>query len=194
MLHKVVTPVYTFNPNGIAVVVIFIIGLGIFIFHFLSMSNVGIGIAFFIFLFVYLYVRFSNNQKWRMLIWNEKKLIFSSEAIDFGESHYPVSEMETAAVYLDSFDGFAFRGVVVGRTQMGNRMADGDNNKISFRYNGQVEDFTFYLANYEQFAIFQAVINDWAAQGVNVVLKQTYDDDFIRTEMEYFRTHYDPFM
>lgn len=129
-----------------------------------------------------------------MLIWNEKKLIFSSEAIDFGESHYPVSEMETAAVYLDSFDGFAFRGVSVGRTLMGNQMADGDNNKISFRHNGEVQDFTFYLANYEQFAILQAVINDWSAAGVNVVLKQTYDDDFIRTEKEYFSTHYNPFM
>ena len=194
MPHRVVTPVYTFNPNGIAVVVIFIFGLGIFIFHFLSMSSIGIGIAFFIFLSIYLYVRFSNSRKWRMLIWNEQKLIFSSEAIDFGESHYPVSKMETAAVYLDSFDGFEFRGAGDGRTLSTTRTADGDNNKISFRHNGQIEDFTFYLANYEQFAIFQAVINDWAAAGVNVVLKQTYDDDFIRTEMEYFSTHYNPFM
>jgi hypothetical protein len=73
-------------------------------------------------------------------------------------------------------------------TLLVDRMADGDNNKISFRHNGEVEDFTFYLANYEQFAIFQAVMYDWSAAGVNVVLKQIYDEDYIRSEMAYYNT------
>ncbi len=193
MPNKVSTNVYTTNPNGIAVVIIFIIGLGIFIFHLISMSTLEIGIVGSIFLAVYLYIRYSDNPRWRMQVWDDRKLIFSSDAIDFGDSHYPVSEMETAAIFLDSFDGFEFRGLrTAGAGSSGSltvdRKTDGDNNKISFRHNGEVEDFTFYLANYEKFGIFQAVINDWSARGVNVVLKQTYDDDFIKTEMAYFNT------
>jgi hypothetical protein len=193
MPHKVATRVYTTNPNGVALVIVFIIGLGIFIFHLMSMSTLEIGIVGSIFLAVYLYVRYTDNPKWRMQVWDQRRLIFSSEAIDFGDAHYPVSEMETAAIYLDSFDGFKFRGLATAGlnksgTLLVDRMADGDNNKISFRHHGEVDDFTFYLANYEQFAALQAVLYDWSAAGVNVVLKQTYDDDFIRDEMAHYNT------
>jgi hypothetical protein len=34
-----------------------------------------------------------------MQVWDERKLIFSSDAMDFGEDHYPITELETAAVY-----------------------------------------------------------------------------------------------
>ena len=67
-------------------------------------------------------------------------------------------------------------------------IADGDNNKISFRHGGEIDDFTFYLANFAQYAQFQAVINDWSAAGVNVVVKQVFDDEFIMGEMSYFNT------
>jgi len=193
MPHKVATRVYTVNPNGIVVVVIFIIGLCIFLFHLLSMSNLRAGIEGCILLAIYLYVRNTNNPKWRMRVWDERRLIFSGDGISFGEDHYPVSEMEAAAIFLDSFDGFEFRGVKTPGVADGGKLAvdrktDGDNNKISFRHNGEVEDFTFYLANYAQFMMFQSVINDWSAAGVNVVVKQTYDDDFIRAEMIHYNT------
>ena len=194
MPRKVATRVYTVNPNGIVVVVIFIIVLCIFLFHLLTMSNLKAGIEGAILLTIYLYVRNTDSPKWRMRVWDERRLIFSSDVISFGEDQYPVNELETAAIFLDSFDGFEFRGlrtapnVGYNASLLIDRKADGDNNKISFRHNGQVEDFTFYLANYAQFAMFQSVLNDWSAVGVNIVVKQTYDDDFIRTEMRHYNT------
>jgi hypothetical protein len=32
------------------------------------------------------------------------------------------------------------------------------------------------------------VINDWSAAGVNVVVKQVFDDEFVIGEMSYFNT------
>jgi hypothetical protein len=45
---------------------------------------------------------------------------------------------------------------------------------------GQISEsgFTFFLANYTQFAMIHDVIPDWVVAGVNVVLKKSYDDDF----------------
>jgi hypothetical protein len=128
-----------------------------------------------------------------MQVWDERKLIFSSDAIDFGEDHYPIAELETAAVYLDSFDGFEYRtlgqpGVGGSQGQVVERRADGDENKISFRHDGKIEDFTFYLADYAHYAAFRGVISDWAEAGVNVVVKQMFDDEFIIREMRYFNT------
>jgi len=125
--------------------------------------------------------------------WDKRTLIFSSEMISFGEDLYAVNELETAAVYLESFDGFKYRrfknpGLNYGGRILVQSIADGDNNKISFRHGGEIEDFTFYLANFAQYAQFQAVINDWSAAGVNVVVKQVFDDEFIMGEMSYFNT------
>jgi hypothetical protein len=192
MPHKVATRVYTYNPTGIAVVVIFIMGLVIFIFHLLSMSTLQIGIVGSIFLGGWLYVYYGDNPNWQMRIWGKRRLIFSSDTIRFGEDHYPVSELETAAVYLESFDGFEYRALENPGTRCQGksveRKADGNNNKISFRHKGEIEDFTFYLASYAQYAEFMAVINDWSVAGVNVVVRQIFEDGFIMEEMGYFNT------
>ena len=36
--------------------------------------------------------------------------------------------------------------------------------------------------------MFSAVINDWLAAGVNVALKQVFEDDFIIGEMAHYHT------
>jgi hypothetical protein len=193
MPHNVPTRVYKYNPYGFLVIGIYIICLGIFIFHLLlmSMSTLQIGIFGAMTLAVPLYVRYGNNPKWRMMVWDEQRLVFSSTAIDFGDDHYPVNEMETAAVYLESFDGFKYRAIGMPRNKFGlgvmvEKKTDGDNNKISFRHGGETEDFTFYLANYAEYAELRKVIYDWSAAGVNVVVRQIFDDEFIKGEREYF--------
>jgi hypothetical protein len=193
MPHKVPTRVYKYNLNGFLVIGIYIICLGIFIFHLLlmSVSTLQIGIFGAMILAVPLYVCYGNNPKWRMMVWDERRLVFSSTAIDFGGDHYPVSEIETAAVYLESFDGFKYRALGLGRKFYGlevivEKKTDGDNNKISFRHGGETEDFTFYLANYAEYAELRKLINDWSSAGVNVVVRQIFDDEFINGEREYF--------
>jgi hypothetical protein len=104
-----------------------------------------------------MYVYFGDNPKWSMRTWDERRLIFSSDMISFGQDHYAVNELETAAVYLESFNGFKYRrfrnpGLNAGGKLLVQSIADGDNNKISFRHGGEIEDFTFYLANYAQYA------------------------------------------
>jgi hypothetical protein len=191
MPHSVSTLVYKYNPKGFWLIGLYIVGLIIFIFHLLTLSTIQIGLIGIIFLAVPLYVQYGDNEKVRMRIWDERKLIFSSDGIYFGDEHYPVQELETAAVYLEAFNGFQYRAlgsIGAGGASFVNKKVDGDNNKISFRHQGKVEDFTFYLANYAQFAMLKAVINDWSLTGINVVVKQAFDDEFISYEMNRYDT------
>ncbi|HMH33008.1 MAG TPA: hypothetical protein VK543_08250 [Puia sp.] len=134
-----------------------------------------------------LYVRFGNDKRVKLRVWDDRKLIFATDGIHFGENHFPVNEMETAAIYLESFNGFEYRelGPTINIQDVYVKAA-GDKNNISFRHNGEVTDFTFCLTSYSQFCLFRAVINDWSAAGVNVVLRQAFEDNFIVGEMEHF--------
>jgi hypothetical protein len=193
MPHKLATRVYDFNPKGMIPVAIFIIGIPLFLYQLFSLLNLQAGITGSILITLWMYVYYGNNTGWRMRTWDERRLIFSSEIISFGKDQYAVKELETAAVYLESFDGFTYRKLQPAGPRLGGGVlvqskTDGDNNKISFRHSGETEDFTFYLANYAQYARLQAVISDWSAAGVNVVVKQVFDDEFVIGEMSYFNT------
>ncbi len=193
MSHAVSTLVYKYNLKGFWLIGLYILGLAVAIYHIFSMSTGQILFWGSVFLAVPLYVQYGNSEMVRMQVWDERKLIFSSEGIYFGDAHYPIRSIESAAIYLESFQGFQFRslgtpGLIGSLGPVVDRITDGDANKISFRHGGIVEDFTFYLANYAQYAMLQAVLYDWSRAGVNVALKQQFEDEFIRGEMNYFQT------
>jgi len=100
-----------------------------------------------------------------------------------------VKELEAAAIYLEAFAGFEYREPGSGMQRNIFTKAKGDRNKISFSHKGEVIDFTFCLESYEEFCTFQAIMNDWAAAGVNVELKQVFSDDFIISEMSRYHAH-----
>jgi hypothetical protein len=184
--------VYKFNPKAIWVIVVYCICAIWFLFSLFSLSTAEIGIiGGILFLFPVL-VRNGFIPAFKLRTWDERKLIFSTEGIEFGDDIYPLKSLETAAFFLDSLNGFEYRVFAPPRSldqsQYSYNKADGDESKISFRYKGEVTDFTFCLENYADYCACKAVAMDWASQGVNVVLKQSFSDDFILNEMEYYKT------
>jgi hypothetical protein len=188
MPNSVSTRVYKYNPNTLAVLGIYSLCFFIYLFRLYWMPRGEILLFGGIFVAIPLYVRYGNNEKAKLRTWDKNRLIFFTHGINFGESHYPVSELEIAAIYLEAFAGFEYRELGPDMQHDVYVKADGDRNKISFRCRGEVIDFTFCLANYAQFCIFRAVINDWVAAGVNVALRQVFEDDFIIGEMDYYHT------
>ncbi|HEV8506071.1 MAG TPA: hypothetical protein VGQ53_11745 [Chitinophagaceae bacterium] len=188
MPNQVSTIVYKYNSKGFVLIGIYILGLIVAFYHSLSMSMWEILFFGAIFLAVPLYVQYGNNNKVRMLVPDERSLIFSGQGIQFGLDHYPVKDIEAAAVFLEAFTGFEYRLFgAAGRSRENIRqVSNGDQNKISFRFKGEIVDFTFCLTSYAQFCMFRAVINDWLAAGVNVVLKQAFNDEFIIGEITYY--------
>jgi len=190
MPNTVSTRVYQFNANSFWVIAVYFILFLVYFSQLMTMSTAGIILFGSILVGIPLYVRYGNNENIKLRTWDKRPLIFSSAGIQFGLDHYPVEGMETAAIFLESFTGFEYRTPWVGGSgsaHMYNK-ANGDGNKISFRYQGEVVDFTFCLSSYAQFCMFRAVINDWLAAGVNLALRQAFEDDFIVGEMAYYHT------
>jgi hypothetical protein len=140
--------------------------------------------------FFVIYIRFAKKALFKTRIVDENRLTFSSDGITYGHDYYPTNQIEVVAIYLYAFDNFEYRDGFVSKGGVSNVYvcAPGDRNKISFRSGGTVLDFDFYLEDYARFCAVRRVINDWSAEGINVVLKQPFDDDFIIREMEYYHT------
>ena len=189
MVNKVATIVYKYNPNGFMLFGIYILCLAIAIWHSFGMSTVEVLIYGSIFLAVPLYVQYGNNEKVRMLVPDERLLVFSDDGLAFGDANYPIDKLETAAIFLVAFTGFTYRlvGEAGGTIKLnGTNVSKGDENKISIRLDGEVIDFTFCLTSYTQFCELRSIINQWVASGVNVVLRQAFNDEFMSTEIAYF--------
>jgi len=195
--HSVSALIYKYNPNAIWILSVYVI---CFLWFCISLPSLGSG-EIYVFggalIAAPLYVRYSKKSPFKLRTWDERRLIFSSDGIQFGEDSYPVSGLETAAFYLDTFNGFEYRergpssyqkGTSPGANDNVYVRSDGDKSTISFRYKGVVTDFTFCLENYAAFASLRWVMTDWGAAGVNVVWKQAFEDDFITQEMEYYGT------
>lgn len=187
--NSVATLVYKYNPNANWVIIIYAICLFWFCYSLTTLGSGEIYLFGAALIIAPLYVRFSKQSVLKIRVWDERKFIFSSGGIEFGDDKYPINGLEAAAIYLESFNGFEYRelGPTINIRNVYVK-ANGDKNTISLRYKGEVTDFTFYLASYAQFCAFRTVINDWASHGVNVVLKQAFDDDFIIQEMAYYNT------
>jgi hypothetical protein len=169
---------------------ILVSGLTIIFFIYLLVSAPGYLWLFIPLAAIVAYIRYAKTAPFKTRIIDENKLTFSTDGIQYGEDNYPVREIEAVALYLYAFENFEYSdGFVIRSAERSSYVrAHGDKNTISFRYQGEVLDFDFYLDNFAQFCAVRKVINDWAAEGVNFVLKQPFDDDFIIQEMEYYHT------
>ncbi len=180
--------VYKYNPNAIGIIVFYVF----FFFWFwisvltLSFSYPQIFVFGAIMIFVPAYVKYTRNQVFKMEIPNEGSLVFSSKGIWYKGDMFGLEDIESVVVYLESFRGFEYRDrITIGNI---NTISDGDNNKISFRYKGEVSDLTFILSNTQDYWAFKNMMSSWAQRGINVYLQKVFEDDFIIQEMVYFQS------
>jgi hypothetical protein len=180
--------VYKLNPNAVGI----FIGYGLLLiwsFDLLLHGHLGYPsvlslVAFFV--FVPLFVQNTKNPVFKAKIPDQGSLVFSSLGVQFKDDFYPIEDIEAAVVYLEAFDGFKYREqTTIGKA---NTTSSGDNNKISFRYKGQVVDFTFILGFFSDYWSFKNLMGGWSGRGVNVLLQKVFEDDFVLQEMVEFST------
>jgi len=179
--------VYKYNPNAIGIIIVYVF----FFFWFwisvltLSFSYPQIFIFGAIMIFVPPYVKYTRNQAFKMEIPDEGSLVFSPNGIWYKGNMFELEAIESVVVYLESFRGFEYRD----RVTTGNikTISNGDNNKISFRYKGEVSDLIFILNNARDYWAFKNMMTNWAQRGINVYLQKVFEDDFIIQEMVHFQ-------
>jgi hypothetical protein len=187
--NSVTVPVFTFSVTtflGLIVLSFFTLIL-FFYLIFVAPQNLwmGLPVVFFI-----IYIQFAKKAPFKTRIIDDNSLTFSTDGIRYGDDYHAAREIEAVAIYLYAFENFEYRDGFVngGNERSVYAKAPGDKNKISFRCRGEVYDFDFYLDDFARFSAVRKVISDWAAAGINVVLKQPFDDDFIIQGMDYYHT------
>jgi hypothetical protein len=180
--------VYQYNPNAIAVMIAYIFYFFWF-FRFIFIGSFGYPVIFItgaILIFVPLYVQNTRNPVFKMKIPDEGSLIFSSRGLIYKNEKFYLENIESAVVYLESFRGFEYRDrISTGKT---NTISDGDNNKISVRYKGDVMDFTFILNSASDYWAFKKLMGDWSVKGVNVFMQKVFEDEFVIQEETHFHS------
>lgn len=184
--EEVAASVYKYNPNAIGIIVAYLFLFYWFIRTYL-LEHMGYSTIFIVgslLIFVPLYIQNTRNPVFKMKIPNQGSLVFSSRGITYKGNLFALEDIESVVVYLESFCGFTYRErVSTGMTKTTN---DGDNNKISFKYLGEVSDLTFILNAAEDYWAFKNLMNSWAQRGTNVFLQKVFEDDFIVQEMMLF--------
>ncbi len=183
---EIKTSVYKYNPNAVGIIVIYI-------FYFFFAIGVLVSQSFgypskiifgAILVFVPPYIQNTRNPKFKMKIPNEGCLVFSSKGIEYKGDLFELADIESVVMYLEAFRGFKYRDrVTTGNTTT---TSDGDNNKISFRYKGDVSDLVFILNGAEDYWALKSLMSSWALKGTNVFLQRVFEDDFIMQEMVHF--------
>jgi hypothetical protein len=180
--------VYKFNPNAIGIFVVYVFYFFWFFRSLLFGTIVYPEVLFWgaLLVFVPLYIQNTNNPIFKAKIPDEGSLIFSANGMQVKDKLYPTENIEAAVVYLESFQGFTYRD----RTSLGNAntKSAGDNNKISFRCNGEIVEFVFILADPVDYWGFKNLMTTWSSKGINVVMEKVFEDDFIIQEMVHFAT------
>jgi hypothetical protein len=138
-------------------------------------------------LFIPLYIGLTKTPVLKLRVWDERRLIFSGNTLEFGDQVYPVRDLQEVTIYLEAFKGFEYR-------EKSTRPYDlyvnssGDKNTISFRHRNGVIYLTFLLADYTQFFALRNILGGWVSQGVPVTVAQVFDDHFMIGEMAYHGT------
>ena len=183
---EVKASLFKLNPNALLILAIYVVYFFGF-FAFLLSGGMGMTtsvVCFVILLFVPLYVQNTNNPQFKMKISDRGALVFSSRGVDCKAFFCPIADIESAVVYLESFNGFIYRDRTT--TGLAKTRMYGDNNKISFRNNGEVTDFTFILESANDYWAFKKLMAVWSEKGVNVFLQKVFEDEFIVQEMVHF--------
>jgi hypothetical protein len=180
--------VYKLNPNAVGIFIgyglLLIWSFDLLLHGYLGYPSILSLLA--IFIFVPLFVQNTSNPVFKAKIPDQGSLVYSTLGVQFKDDFYPVEDIEAAVVYLEGFDGFKYREHIT--TGNANTISSGDNNKISFRYKGQVVDFTFILDSFSDYWSFKNLMSDWSGRGVNVLLQKVFEDDFVLQEIVKFNT------
>ncbi len=125
------------------------------------------------------YAWFSGSYIFKFKIKDKNELTFSVDGIQHGSYVFFAKDFAAVVIYIYSFDRLG-NDLIHSRQIQNARVKEGGNkNIISFRSKGKVVDFTFYLKDYAQLCVLREVINDWKLQGINVLVKQKSNNDFV---------------
>lgn len=110
---------------------------------------------------------------------DQRKLIFTSDALQWGTWVMPIHEIEQLDVFIHAFDTFRHR---TGQERRANTFTTeyGDRNSLTFTYRGLQYELTFFLGNFMHYETLLEIMQSWRDAGINFSVRWAFSDEYIR--------------
>lgn len=180
--NTLTTVFYKYNPYATWIIIGYIILVIGFFFASATFPEPVTAAGAIILFLMPVYAAVKKRSFLKLRTWDPRSLILSSSYIQVGGQRMELSDIGAIALYIHSFYGFRYR---LNRT-MGRESQYGDENTISVRYQGTVTDYSFFLPDFGSYQTLCAVADDWQGAGVSLVVKEAFDRDFVRDQVNRF--------
>ncbi len=178
----VTTTVYKYNRYANWMLILYCLAaLGLFIFS-SGLSSIGV-IIYCVFLFgLPIYVGMNPKSFLSIRRVDDLTLTISNDSIRYGENLFDIRLLNDLSIFIYAFDNFAHEQTS-GNGMTTRVLEDDDKNTIHFFYLDKEYEFTFFLANYNQYKELYAIVADWQKNLIPVKARSAFDDGYITEQI-----------
>lgn len=177
--YKLTTSFYRYRPYAKALIALYVVLTLVTLY--LAMNGTGIYLALFFLVCLGppLVAAVWQKSIFNIRSWDDRKLVITYEYIQVGDVKYSWVNIEAVGLYLGGYQGFRHK-IMRGD---GYESAYGDDNVLSFRYQGTVQSYDFFLRDFDSYVAICHIVDHWKESGKSFALKQAFTRDYIRGQI-----------
>ena len=175
-MSMLTTIFYKYNRYALVIVILYVLVFGAFLYFTPRLPRYVTIAGFAILILPPIIAAIRNKSRFTIRRVDERRLILTPTHIQIGEAQYPVAGLKIA-LYIAGFDNFKYSKRNKWITQ---NTIDGDQNHLSFKVNGKVEDLQFFLRDFKAYENLCSVVDGWLTGGISIVVKEQFKRDFVR--------------
>lgn len=178
----ITTTVYKYKPYAPWLLVAYCILLfAAFIFS-SSMPPALIGVIMIVLVLVPVYAAIKPKSVFSIRDVDNRLLSISTESILWDGITIPVQDAIGLSIYLFAFENFRHSETYTGGlTKTASEF--GDQNKLTFKFQGKEYDFTFYLADYRHYSLLVQIIQSWRDAGYQISARNAWEFSYIQKQV-----------
>ena len=178
----VTTIVYKYNRYANWMLILYCLAtLGLFICS-SSLSSIGVIIYCVLLFGLPIYVGMNPKSFLSVRRIDDRTLTISNYSIRYGESLFDILLLNDLSIFIYAFDNFAHEQSNPDGVEI-RFLESGDKNTISFIYLDEEYEFTFFLANYDQYKELYNIVAYWQKNLIPVKARSAFDAGYITEQL-----------
>jgi hypothetical protein len=177
---KLTTIFYKYNRYALVIIILYVLVFVTFFYYTTRMPMYATVTGFAILILPPIIAAIRNKSVFTIRRVDERRLTLTPAHIQIGDMQLAVADLKIA-LYIGGFDNFKYSKRRKWITQ---NTIDGDQNHLSVKLNGKVEDLQFFLRDYKSYESLCSVVDAWLSAGISIVIKEQFKRDFVRKQVE----------
>lgn len=180
--NQLTTVFYKYNRFAPVIIILYVLVFVVFFFISRDLPGYVSLIGFAVLILPPIIGAIRKKSFFNLRSWDERKLTLTPTAIQVGDQQFAVAELKIA-LHIHGFEGFSYSK---NNKWITRNSIYGDQNYLSFKLGKQVEDYQFFLRDYNAYEALCNVAAAWKSSGVILVVKEQFKREFVRDQMQRF--------